>query len=201
MPTTDKADTMLQFMMLNLTSEVKRINLYTSAMHIVQALKPNKALQTSSLSIRDVFALKQATREILEFTYEPTIAQNILSLMEQQRITKPTATLEPSAASKAGKHFNGPGGEKIYSKGRRITPGVTTEGQKRRISWEVCPVKKPLISVARLSDAGNKVTMSRNEAYITNKRTGEVTHLRRVRNTWVPDMWIRVPKGFTRQAP
>ena len=52
--------------------------------------------------------------------------------------------MEPSAASKAGKHFNGPVGEKIYAKGRRITPGVTAEGQKKRISWEVCPVKKPL---------------------------------------------------------
>ena len=89
----------------------------------------------------------------------------------------------------------------MFAKGRRITPGVTSEGQKRRISWEVCPVKKPLLSVARLSDAGNEVTMGKAEAYITNKKTGAVTHLRRVRNTWVLDMWIRVPKGFTRQAP
>ena len=108
--------------------------------------------------------------------------------------------LEPSQASKAGKHFNGPGGEKIYAKGRRITPGITSEGQKRRISWEVCPVKKPLLSVVRLNDAGSKVTMQKNRAYITNVK-GEITHLRRVRNTWVLDLWIKRPAGFTRQAP
>ena len=67
--------------------------------------------------------------------------------------------LEESAASKAGKAFNGPGGERIFAKGRRLTPGLTAQGQKRRISWEVCKVSRPLLSVMRLAQAGNLVKM------------------------------------------
>ena len=60
-------------------------------------------------------------------------------------------------------------------------------------------MKRPLLSVMKLTAAGNKVVMEEDRAYVVNRKTGETTPLRRERNVWVLDMWLKVPKGFPRQ--
>ena len=65
--------------------------------------------------------------------------------------------LKPSSASKSGKIFRGAGGDPIPARGERSVTGRTEEGQSRRIVWEVCPVKRPLLSVAKITKAGNQV--------------------------------------------
>ena len=107
--------------------------------------------------------------------------------------------LTPSDASKAGRKFTGAGGDDIPAKGRRVTNGLTAQKATRKISWEVCPVKRPLLSVMKLTAAGNVVNMGKDSACIINQRTREVTPLRRERNVWILDMWIKKPAGFPRQ--
>ena len=63
--------------------------------------------------------------------------------------------LKPNSASKSGKIFRGAGGDPIPARGERSVTGRTEEGQSRRIVWEVCPVKGPLLSVAKITKAGN----------------------------------------------
>ena len=41
--------------------------------------------------------------------------------------------------------------------------GRTDEGQSRRIVWEVCPVKRPLPSVAKITKAGNQVYLGEDQ--------------------------------------
>ena len=107
--------------------------------------------------------------------------------------------LTPSEASKAERKFRGAAGEPIPAMGRRVTKGKTAEGHTKRISWEVCPVKKPLLSVPRLTEAGNVVKIGKNKAIIVNSKTKQVTHLRKERKVWLLDIWLWKPAGFCRQ--
>lgn len=106
--------------------------------------------------------------------------------------------LEPSESSKAGKSFRGANGDPIPAKGKRVLVGRTGEGQSKRISWEVCPVKRPLLSVAKMAQAGNIIRISENRASILNIKSGLVTPLRRERNVWMLDLWVKKDSGFPR---
>ena len=65
--------------------------------------------------------------------------------------------LKPSSASKSGEIFRGAGRDPIPARGERSVTGRTDEGQSRRIVLEVCPVNRPLLSVAKITKAGNQV--------------------------------------------
>ena len=71
--------------------------------------------------------------------------------------------------------------------------GRTEEGHSRRIVWEGCPVKRPLLSVAKITMAGNQVYLSEDKAFVKNNKTGQITILRRERNVWMLDLWVKRP--------
>ena len=82
--------------------------------------------------------------------------------------------------------------------------GLTAEGQLRRIEWEVCPVRRPLLSVARMTRTGNVLQFAADKAFIKNVQSGQITQLRKERNVWMLDLWIPREKdlaaGFARQG-
>ena len=80
--------------------------------------------------------------------------------------------LKPSSASKSGKIFRGAGRDPIPARGERSVTGRTDEGQSRRIVWEVFPVKRPLLSVAKITKAGNQVYLGEDKACVKNNKTG-----------------------------
>ena len=90
-----------------------------------------------------------------------------------------TIPLKPSSASKSGKIFRGAGRDPIFARGERSMTGPTDEGQSRRIVWEVCPVKRLLLSVAKITKAGNQVYLGEDKAFVKNNKTGQITNLRR----------------------
>ena len=53
------------------------------------------------------------------------------------------------------------------------------------MNFEVTDCKKPLASVAKIIDRGNKVVFDQDESYIYNKATGEKIILERERGTFV----------------
>ena len=71
--------------------------------------------------------------------------------------------------------------------------GRTDEGQSRRIVWEVCPVKRPLLSVAKFTKAGNQVHLGEEKAFVKNNKTGQITNLRRERDVWMLGLWVKRP--------
>ena len=58
--------------------------------------------------------------------------------------------------------------------------GVTCEGQRRNITAQVCEVNKALLSVSRVTKAGNRVVFDDEASYIEDKRTGERIWLQEV---------------------
>eukprot|EP00972_Heterocapsa_arctica_P024444 3606749-Heterocapsa_arctica.AAC.1 len=58
----------------------------------------------------------------------------------------------------------------------------TQEGQSRRSNWPVCPVTRPLMRVARITAAGNRVYFDDKNPHVKNLKTGEITKLRKEGN-------------------
>ena len=71
--------------------------------------------------------------------------------------------------------------------------GDQANGQSRRIVWEVCPVKRPLLSVAKITEARNQVYLDEDKAFVKNNKTVQITNLRRERNVWMLHSWVKRP--------
>ena len=65
-------------------------------------------------------------------------------------------------------------------------------GQKRTMNWTVCAVRRPLISVSKMVEAGNKVLLEDVNPRVINSRTGQVTMLQKVNGVFTMDLWIKV---------
>ena len=111
----------------------------------------------------------------------------------------PRLRMTESVGSKAGKRYLSATGEAIPNMGQKILYGKTREGQPRNITFQVAPVRKPLISVARMGDAGNDVHLT-DKPHIRNRLTGQVTALRREGKTFILDLWIRHPTSAAAAA-
>ena len=101
--------------------------------------------------------------------------------------------VEDTAESRSGHSFSGAGknGKPIPNLGQVKFVGVTMEGHKRQMTWTVASVRKPLISVSKLEDAGNDVTFGK-DPRIVNAKTGQVTKMRRQGGVYVVDLWVKV---------
>ena len=75
------------------------------------------------------------------------------------------------------------------------------------MSWlfQVAEVNKTLAAVSTLVDAGHKVTFDRDEAtgvdtrFITHKASGTSLKMRRERNVWVIDAYVKDEEGQSDQ--
>ena len=86
---------------------------------------------------------------------------------------------------------------------------TTNEMQQRGITFQVAPVKRIRLSVGKLNDAGNDVSLNEKKLYIYNVATGEYTFLRKVNGMFIMDLWIKKDDfsvggkgglGFTRRG-
>ena len=68
--------------------------------------------------------------------------------------------------------------------------GRGTEPQDRLGSLP-CPLKRPLLSVAKITKAGKQVYWGEDKAFVKNNKTGQITNLRRERNVWMLDLWAK----------
>ena len=72
-------------------------------------------------------------------------------------------------------------GQEIPNLGQKALVGKTREGQSWGIIFQVAPVRKPLMSVDKMNEAGNDVNLCGDQPHIMNVKTKEVTALRRER--------------------
>jgi hypothetical protein len=59
------------------------------------------------------------------------------------------------------------------------------EGKRKSMNFQVTDCKKPLASVSKIVDKGNRVVFDSEGSYIENKATGEIMKLERERGTYV----------------
>ena len=111
----------------------------------------------------------------------------------------PRVKMVESPGSKAGKRYLSATGEAIMNLGQKSLFSKMREGQARNITFQVALVRKPLISVAKMCEAGNDIFLT-DKPHIMNRATGQVTALRREGKTFVLDLWVRHPTSAASAA-
>ena len=82
-------------------------------------------------------------------------------------------------------------GERIPNMGEKKFEGVTEEGLGRNITAQVCDVNKALLSVKKITAAGNRVVFDEEGSFIEDKVTGEKLWLREDKGMYMLKMWIK----------
>ena len=113
----------------------------------------------------------------------------------------PHVRTKETAQSRAGKVYRGAGGETIPNQGEKTMTVTTKEGHERRTTWQICPVKRALMSVAKITAAGNVVHLDEEDPHMRHKKSGQKIQLRKQGNVYVVDLWIKVDApDFVRQG-
>jgi hypothetical protein len=96
-------------------------------------------------------------------------------------------------ASRAGMKYRAANGTSIVNQGEKAIQGMTRQGQKIGMAFQIANVTKPLGAVRAMLDAGNKVIFDRPNSYIVNKATKSIVPIDERNGAFVFDIWI--PKG------
>ena len=70
-------------------------------------------------------------------------------------------------------------GGKIPNLGSKTVHGLTTQGEKMSVKFQVTQVKRPLIAVSKLTEAGHDVNLRAKGGTIRNQASGKVTRVRK----------------------
>ena len=109
--------------------------------------------------------------------------------------------MEESPGSRVGKKYLSATGQEIPNLRQKALYTKTREGQSRGISFQVAPVRKPLMSVAKMNEAGNDVNLRGSNPHIMNIKTKEITALRREGKTFILDLWVKIPGAMKNKTP
>ena len=94
------------------------------------------------------------------------------------------------AASKRGVRYEVANGETIPNEGEKRFGGMTEEGTKKQIVLQVCDVNQGLLSVSKMTKAGNRVVFDKDGSFIVNTVNGDVTWLQERGGMYMLKMWI-----------
>ena len=87
-------------------------------------------------------------------------------------------------------------GVRIPNLGEKRFIGISDEEISRKITAQVCDVNKPLLSVRKLVDNGNRVVFDKDGSYIEDPTTGEFMNLEEKHGTYVLRLWTKTKSGF-----
>ena len=99
----------------------------------------------------------------------------------------------PSPMSQAGQTYRAANGAAIANFGKTVFSFNTANGTKCVMPFQVADVEKPLVSVARMTDAGNRVVFEKGGGYVESTQTGRRVRLQRDGNVFVLDMFVPRP--------
>ena len=77
---------------------------------------------------------------------------------------------------------------------------LTDDYSKMQVEMEVAEVKKSLMSVRRMTEAGNRVVFEPGNNYIENINTGKKTKIEFDGKAYMVPIWLPQPKGFQGQV-
>ena len=105
-----------------------------------------------------------------------------------------------SVGSKAGATYEVANGEIIHNFGQKDCVLAAEGSSPQLLSFQVCDVHKPLLSVSKLNAAGKAVLFHPAWSYIEDLKTGERINL--VCNECLYELhcWVRPEQGFARHG-
>ena len=96
----------------------------------------------------------------------------------------PQFKVKPSTGSRNGVQYVAANGNMMPNRGEKDVKMTTEEGHRCVLKMQVTDVQKPLMSVARICDAGHKVTFTDAGGIIEHEATGQRTKFERVDNVY-----------------
>ena len=104
-------------------------------------------------------------------------------------------------ASKKQVHYVAADGGRIPNLGEQHLQLIMADNKRVRVTFQVADVTRPILSVSRLSEAGHKVSFSKEGGTITHGVSGAVIPFTRFKGVYVLEAWVDEPvAGFPRQA-
>ncbi len=105
--------------------------------------------------------------------------------------------LEEGEAYKKGVQYEVASGTLIPNLGEKKFVAVTDNGLMRKMKIQICDVNKALMSVKRITKAGNRVVFDDEYSYIEDKATGEHIPLKEEGGMYMLKLWVRkTQEGF-----
>ena len=89
-----------------------------------------------------------------------------------------------------GQVYGAAGGKGIPNEGEQDLSLVTAEGIPAPFTYQVAEVRRPLCSVAKLCDRGNRVMFGQAGGVVQNMKTGRCTAFRRDGSIYIMDLWL-----------
>ena len=106
------------------------------------------------------------------------------------RSMAPQFAIQDSLASRSGVYYTSANGGKIMNLGEQHVPVCLSNGARTIATFQIAEVSRPLMSVCKLCEMGNRVVFGANGGVILNLRTGEVTPFEKEDGVYVFEMWI-----------
>ncbi len=110
----------------------------------------------------------------------------------------------PSAWSRAGRGYRAANGTAIKNLGQVTVKFATAAGDRCSIPFQVAEVEQPLLSVAHLTSAGNRVELGHASGRVVNLTTGRAIALERRGGVYIMRMYVQglapAPAPFRRQG-
>ena len=79
---------------------------------------------------------------------------------------------------------------RLYNEGEKKVSGLTDEGEKLNVKWQVTQVSRPLLSVPKLSEAGCSTNLNDTGGVIRNRRTDKTVRVHRRHGIYAVDLWV-----------
>jgi hypothetical protein len=102
----------------------------------------------------------------------------------------PHFSIEDSPASKAGVYYTGANGGKLFNLGQTHVPICLENGARTLATFQVADVSRPLMSVAKVCEMGNRVIFGANGGVILNLASGASTPFQKKDGIYVFNMWV-----------
>ena len=121
----------------------------------------------------------------------------------------PGVRITPSAGSRRGQTYVAANGDAMANEGEQALTVLTEEGAMADMTFQITDVRRPLCSVGKICDRGNRVIFGRGGGVIHNLSSGRLTPFKRRGNIYALDLWVRQGEddekggsasGFTRRG-
>ena len=70
---------------------------------------------------------------------------------------------------------------------------VDSNGLERHMVSQVCDVNKPLLSVSKIVQEGNKVVFSKMGSFVEDETSGEKMYMREAGGMYLVKLWVKKP--------
>ena len=97
--------------------------------------------------------------------------------------------INPTKASKAGKHYIAANGSIIKNHGERVIKGETENCIKVSMPMQVADVKRVLMSTHKMNETGLKVVLDGANSFFVEKRSGKSTPIKYEQGKYHFDIW------------